>query len=200
MAKETKETRKYGMIATQFDNLSPRCKEVFFSFLNFFCTRFNAPLADVIDFSCIEGCKSPIEELFRFTFELMQTAHYAKGEQYYFLTPQEEIRANGHTYYADFLFDTIYQDDGKGTFDNCKRVKIIFECDGHDFHEKTKEQVARGNERDMNLKLEGYEVIHFSGSQIYNDPIACASDAYKFISKRLKEQNGGIINGKEEDV
>ena len=52
-------------------------------------------------------------------------------------------------------------------------MKIGVECDGHDFHEKTKEQAARDKKRDRDLQALGYRVLRFSGSEIYRDVNAC---------------------------
>ena len=52
-------------------------------------------------------------------------------------------------------------------------AKIVIECDGHDFHEKTKEQAARDKRRDRDLVAAGCKVLRFTGSEIYRDPRAC---------------------------
>jgi very-short-patch-repair endonuclease len=54
-----------------------------------------------------------------------------------------------------------------------KLLKFIIECDGHDFHEKTKQQVAYDKKRDRDLQALGFRVLRFSGSEIYKDPKAC---------------------------
>lgn len=51
---------------------------------------------------------------------------------------------------------------------------LVVECDGHAFHEKTKEQAARDKARDRFLAAAGYRVMRFTGSEIWADPIACA--------------------------
>lgn len=50
-----------------------------------------------------------------------------------------------------------------------REKKFIIECDGHDFHEKTKEQVAYDKQRERYLVSKGYKVLRFSGSEILND-------------------------------
>jgi very-short-patch-repair endonuclease len=61
-------------------------------------------------------------------------------------------------------------------------VQLIIECDGHEFHKATKEQIKHDNERDYDLKMAGYDVLHYSGSQIFNDPIKCANEIYDYIT------------------
>lgn len=61
-------------------------------------------------------------------------------------------------YKVDFLVTATFSDD-----------KIIIECDGHDFHEKTKEQAKHDKERDRYLTSQGYKILRYTGSEIYND-------------------------------
>lgn len=55
-------------------------------------------------------------------------------------------------------------------------VKIVIECDGHDFHERTKEQAQRDKSRDRFLHAAGYTVYRFTGSEIHADAEACARE------------------------
>ena len=52
--------------------------------------------------------------------------------------------------------------------------KLIVECDGHDFHERTKEQAAKDRARDREFQANGYTVFRFTGSEIWRDPCKCA--------------------------
>lgn len=53
--------------------------------------------------------------------------------------------------------------------------KIAVECDGHEFHERTKDQAQRDKSRDRYLAADGWSVLRFTGSEINRDPVACAS-------------------------
>lgn len=50
--------------------------------------------------------------------------------------------------------------------------KYAVELDGHDFHERTKEQAARDKSRDRDLTLLGWRVLRFTGSDVWRDPAA----------------------------
>lgn len=50
---------------------------------------------------------------------------------------------------------------------------LVVECDGHDFHERTKEQAKKDRGRDRRLQSLGYTVMRFTGSEIYSDPVKC---------------------------
>lgn len=54
-----------------------------------------------------------------------------------------------------------------------KKVSLVVECDGHDFHERTKEQAKKDRSRDRALQAAGYQVFRFTGSELHNDPCAC---------------------------
>lgn len=51
--------------------------------------------------------------------------------------------------------------------------RLIIECDGHDYHERTKEQAARDRSRDRELIAAGYTVFRFTGSELWRNPIKC---------------------------
>lgn len=68
-------------------------------------------------------------------------------------------------YRADFLF---YRKEGS------QLGSLIVECDGHEFHERTKEQAARDRKRDRYMQDLGLKVYRFTGSEIYRDPTRCA--------------------------
>ncbi len=53
----------------------------------------------------------------------------------------------------------------------------VVECDGHDFHERTKEQAARDRARDRELQQMGFRVLRYTGSEIWRNPIECGIDA-----------------------
>jgi len=61
------------------------------------------------------------------------------------------------------------------------KVKYVIEIDGHDFHEKTKEQVRKDKQRERNLMKLGYKVIRFTGSEVYNTCDKCWLDLFTII-------------------
>jgi len=69
--------------------------------------------------------------------------------------------------------------------------QLIVECDGHDFHEKSKEQAARDKKRDRALQDLGFKVFHFTGHQIWNDVFGCAQEAVGSLLKDARRQIKG---------
>ena len=133
-----------------------------------------------------ESIKSPIEQIFITAFEIY--CKYNNKENIY-LFSQSEVICNEKRYYIDFEFKA---DDYLSQLllgDKIKNLnfKLAIECDGYAFHQKTKEQVQKDNEREYDLKMAGYEVLRFSGTQIYNNPLKCAEDTYNYIMKKIEE-------------
>lgn len=60
-------------------------------------------------------------------------------------------------------------------------TKIDIECDGHAYHERTKEQAAHDRKRDRALTAAGWLVCRFTGSEIYRDAAACAREAVAML-------------------
>jgi Protein of unknown function (DUF559) len=55
--------------------------------------------------------------------------------------------------------------------------RMVVECDGHDFHERTQDQARRDRERDRRLQSFGFLVYRFTGREIWEDVFACATQA-----------------------
>lgn len=64
-------------------------------------------------------------------------------------------------------------------------VRIVIECDGHDFHERTKDQAKRDRSRDRAMQRQGYVVYRFTGSEIFQDAWRCASEVKGDILSRM---------------
>lgn len=62
---------------------------------------------------------------------------------------------------------------------------VVVECDGHDFHERTKAQAARDRARDRYFASRDFHVLRFTGSEIHNDPVACAQAVITHITDRI---------------
>lgn len=60
-------------------------------------------------------------------------------------------------------------------------AQLVVELDGHEFHERTKEQAEKDKRRDRELVAEGYQVIRFTGSEVWRDPFKCAEEAVDMI-------------------
>lgn len=72
---------------------------------------------------------------------------------------------------------------------NPKKFKIItsifpphlgIEIDGHLWHEKTKEQVARDKKRERILTANGWQLLRFAGSEVYKNPTKSVQETLLF--------------------
>lgn len=81
------------------------------------------------------------------------------------------------TYRLDFAINVTAAADGR------KLDKwIAVECDGHAFHERTREQAARDKARDRYLTAQGFHILRFTGSEIYSDSVGCATEVRALIA------------------
>jgi very-short-patch-repair endonuclease len=115
------------------------------------------------------------------------------------IEPQKEIGS----YRVDFLVTLsrigpdynrpITTPSGKqlvGTKNVTKR--LIVECDGHEFHEKTKEQVRRDRQRDRALQSLGMPVFRYPGSELYRDVFRCAAEALTALDLAVNAELDGL--------
>lgn len=63
----------------------------------------------------------------------------------------------------------------------------VVECDGHDFHDRTKEQAARDKARDRHMAEVGLPVLRFTGSEIFKDANQCALQTIRFMQSRATD-------------
>ena len=96
--------------------------------------------------------------------------------------PQHAIKAAGSLYRLDFLI-MVARDLESGPFGD-----IAVECDGHDFHERTKEQAKRDRKRDRDLQAMGLRVLRFTGSEIFRDAAGCAESVWEHARLMSKEK------------
>lgn len=83
-----------------------------------------------------------------------------------------------------FLYLDCYLIDVGGRNVRCPFFMGI-ECDGHDYHERTKEQAAKDRSKDRILKVRGLEIIRFTGSEINRDPARCVAEIDQLIEAHL---------------
>lgn len=61
---------------------------------------------------------------------------------------------------------------------------LIVECDGHDFHERTKEQAAKDRARDREFQSAWFGVFRFTGSELYRDPYGKAGETLNWLFRK----------------
>lgn len=148
------------------------------------------------------GCESPIEQLL-----LAQMAVDGWGDEHPFLSwrdtyeiarestedtrlvlacddcaciaaLQAKVELGPHSYRIDFAFL------GHRTVGEAKvPVRVAIELDGHDFHERTKQQASRDKKRDRVLSASGWTVLRFTGSDVYADPAKVLDEIVTYCNR-----------------
>src|SRR5262249_21647095 len=74
-----------------------------------------------------------------------------------------------------------YTVDFLAMFWDCRNLimPIAIECDGHDFHERTRQQAWHDKRRDRFFASNSIFVMRFTGSEIIRDPDECARELYR---------------------
>lgn len=138
-------------------------------------------------------CESPIELAFADAIICCNTVLECRLP--HLVLPLEPFPATPGFYVApqrrigDFRVDFALQFTSGGG----RPGRLVVECDGHDFHEKTKEQARRDKSRDRWLMGREWPVHRFTGSEIYADPMACAEQAAGQLFDNWVKENGGHL-------
>lgn len=96
------------------------------------------------------------------------------------------------SYRVDFLLGYLRYDFGRDEMPVVEHW-IVAECDGHDFHDRTKEQARRDKARDRFLVASGVKVMRFTGAEIWRDPTACAAEVLKALAPHRFSGVGGCL-------
>jgi len=173
------------------------------------CSLVNDVVAFMLDheragYSCalsraIDACDSPIEVLFLCAFI---KAGVDDNAGLFFFGPRPEYLPNYHERDAG-VFISIQQQykvgdykvdfyiEQQGTRGDCEtnptngHGKLIVECDGHDFHDRTKEQAARDKARDRKITESGMPIFRFTGSELWKDSGACGAQCVAELCRQF---------------
>jgi hypothetical protein len=136
-------------------------------------------------------CESPAERQFLAGFFLSPSGlgiTDASPETLYFeqstdtshtilsVTPQFEV--------CDDALNTIARVDFRlSLFFRNVRAVVLVEIDGHDYHERSKEQASadRARERAIMLQNPRERLMRFTGSEVFADPMGCLDQALRFL-------------------
>lgn len=71
--------------------------------------------------------------------------------------------------------------------------RVVVECDGHDFHEKTREQAERDKRRDRDIAAFGFQTLRFTGRELFRDPFECADEVADLLSEKAFSRHRELI-------
>lgn len=121
---------------------------------------------------------SPIEVVFSIWWRALSMAGHIDDGTVVLDSQREVELPNGRKYRVDFELMPTDAMQARAKAVGVSWPRIAIELDGHDFHERTKEQVAYRNKRDRDLQDAGWMVLHFSGSELVRDPAECVQQAF----------------------
>lgn len=109
--------------------------------------------------------------------------HYGEGDEEWSLYSNVPIGS----YRVDLVLDTGY-------------APLAIECDGHEYHNITKQQAAYDRSRDRWLLAQGVPTIRFTGSEIVHGPERCVADLLAVTATLTRQgfalaQAGCTFNG-----
>lgn len=106
-----------------------------------------------------------------------------------FMWPQAQIES----YRADFLFvgrcgrDGSIDIGGKGRDDDIV-IRLVVECDGHEFHDASKERAQYDRQRDRYMLTKGYRVLRFTGAELKRDAATCVQEIFHSMTVLQNER------------
>lgn len=143
------------------------------------------------------GAESPIEDIlgravsvsFEMSSGFMRLHPCYNGED---LDKFKLLATDGHVVFAVPQFQTkrgridfvFYMPP----FDAHGERFLAVECDGHDFHERTKDQAKKDRSRDRDLQSDGFTVYRFTGSEIWRDPLKCSQQIFDWAESVILER------------
>ncbi len=174
--------------------------------LNYFETIFDSLTASWFSYGLVEQNKP----FFQYPDSVEDDKYYPDGLKWYEpnnirarraierhlieLYPQFEIKDENSILKYRLDFAIFYP----RTDESGDKIKIAIECDGHDFHEKTKEQAQQDKEKDKFLQSKGWLIAKFTGLEIYQkdlyeliqeiDNLALSKD-YELFQEAEKQKN-----------
>jgi len=92
----------------------------------------------------------------------------------YYIEPQVQVRNRR----VDFVF---------WAHDGVRWNRLLIECDGHDYHERTKKQATNDRSFDRESQYFGDTVFRFTGSEIYNSLQRCVDDVLRWADRQRGE-------------
>lgn len=67
---------------------------------------------------------------------------------------------------------------------------LAVEVDGHQFHEATPQQAQSDKSRDRKLTAVGWQVLRFTGSEVYRDAAACVREVLEILTRNRARRVG----------
>lgn len=145
-----------------------------------------------------EKCQSPIEHL-------MQQA--ISHEAVCWMTPPGRWPGTSTTrvamitqcwvdeYVVDFMLR--FRDERAGSV---VLLDVVVECDGHNYHSKTRDQANRDRTRDRAFVRLDVPVLRFTSDEIFSHPVSCASEVFSTVGDTLDRLHHERVQPREQSL
>lgn len=136
--------------------------------------------------AAVNYCESPIEQMMLAALIFASTGYGPWPMDIYFpdvpfTPPDGRIFLAPQFEFMNFRIDiAMFAKDFSGN-----EIRLAIECDGHNFH-RTKKQMRHDRKRERTLQLHGWNVMRFTGSEIFEDAAACAEEAGEFFMEMFE--------------
>lgn len=144
-------------------------------------------------------CESPIEELLllclaaegliagdEIYFNRLDFEPFSCGGAIVAVKPQVQIGKYRIDFQVGMWIRTVLQSSDQ---EEWRAATILVECDGHDFHDRTKEQASRDRERDRDLQTAGFQIFRYTGADLWRDAMSHARELLHAVwEKAMKSE------------
>jgi len=135
-----------------------------------------------LQYESLLDCESPIEQMLALELDRLDIQVinlYNPFIDVVNFQKQREIIVGCKKYRADFFIEVHYKKPKD------RVVRFVIECDGFAYH-ANKTQMGKDYVRTRALQEAGYEVIKFTGSEIYHGAYKCALEVLSAIVQKLE--------------
>lgn len=159
-------------------------------------SRVMAGTREVFEYACSRevsdlaqlGVESEIELMFVAAFQVVcdlnrnrifigrEFAHSPENPENFVIQPQFEWGGYRIDFCIRYLNPRAEQPDYS--------TMVFVECDGHDFHERTKEQAERDRTKDRAIQAAGITILRFTGREIWRNPAEVALETIGLLLKK----------------
>lgn len=133
----------------------------------------------------IEQTESPVEQMFLIRANAMSddprwnVFNNGTPRECVIVTPQSSVDVQGHHYRVDFRVSYY-------SLETDKYGVVFVEIDGHNFHEKTKQQATHDKRRGRLLASECDALIRFTGTEVFERPTQCVEEAFNLAKEKFQ--------------
>lgn len=142
--------------------------------------------------------ESPIETIFAVWFDAARAHLLAEGFSRFALAlqPQRWVTTDEERRYRlDFAIEPMDEWLARSLTQADMPLKLGVELDGHDYHERTLDQVTERNQRDRDLSALRWRILHFSGSELHRNPMIVVVEVLVAGADALDQAKAALFHG-----